>query len=411
MSLFNNKKEKELNDQIFNLKNLIMELNESNNQFSLKIDELIEKNNDLSFDVDNLSEIIKTQNNASNENLVSENNDLKKQINYLKQELSKQDDFIKSTPQLSRTGVGRSTSNGKIIYRNWSVGGITEYEGLLDKYWFSQFINHRFPIENFKINLFSVWNNLYALKENLEGKKVFFTAECMKRHQNITDEYGSHAMDYVDLALGFEHINHPKYLRFPYWITRTSYPKDNDEAIERMFESWNSSSFDKIKNVAVINAHDKWNTRYIIANDIEKYTSIDYAGNWRKNTTELVDKFNNNKIEYLKQFKFNICAENQVDDGYVTEKIFDAIKADCIPLYIGGGKEIEPNVLNEKAILRWHEGEDNSDTVELFKNLLTDEESYKEFKETNVLLDSAPKYVINKLHNLEKRFEKLVYEN
>lgn len=40
-------------------------------------------------------------------------------------------------------------------------------------------------------------------------------------------------------------------------------------------------------------------------------------------------------------------------DAYVTEKIFDAIHCDCIPLYAGGGNYLEPEIINPKAIIRW----------------------------------------------------------
>ncbi len=42
------------------------------------------------------------------------------------------------------------------------------------------------------------------------------------------------------------------------------------------------------------------------------------------------------KYEVLKNYKFNFCLENiQGQKGYVTEKIFDAFEAGCIPIYLG----------------------------------------------------------------------------
>ena len=54
--------------------------------------------------------------------------------------------------------------------------------------------------------------------------------------------------------------------------------------------------------------------------------------------------------------------------------------------------------------------DDNSDVIELFKNLLTDEKSYLEFKDQNPLLDTSKKYIINKFKELEKHFERLIYD-
>jgi hypothetical protein len=41
------------------------------------------------------------------------------------------------------------------------------------------------------------------------------------------------------------------------------------------------------------------------------------------------------KHAVLRQYKFAICYENAVFPGYVTEKIFDALFAGCIPVYLG----------------------------------------------------------------------------
>ena len=43
-----------------------------------------------------------------------------------------------------------------------------------------------------------------------------------------------------------------------------------------------------------------------------------------------------NKIELLSNFKYSLCFENLTDaTGYVTEKIFDCLKAKCVPIYWG----------------------------------------------------------------------------
>lgn len=46
--------------------------------------------------------------------------------------------------------------------------------------------------------------------------------------------------------------------------------------------------------------------------------------------------FVNNKLAVLSQYKFCLCFENMKDiDGYITEKIFDCFKANCVPIYYG----------------------------------------------------------------------------
>jgi len=74
-----------------------------------------------------------------------------------------------------------------------------------------------------------------------------------------------------------------------------------------------------------------------------------YGRGWNKpkryNLTENIfgfKKYSNykgevdNKIELLSNFKYCLCFENLTDvNGYITEKIFDCLKAKCIPIYWG----------------------------------------------------------------------------
>lgn len=77
---------------------------------------------------------------------------------------------------------------------------------------------------------------------------------------------------------------------------------------------------------------------------------IFYAGAWRCNTTELQDKFNDDKVTYMRNFLFNVCPENSKTPGYVSEKIMESFLAGCTPIY-WGGIETELDYINPKAIV------------------------------------------------------------
>lgn len=59
----------------------------------------------------------------------------------------------------------------------------------------------------------------------------------------------------------------------------------------------------------------------MVYNGVRDILDVKLAGKWKNNTTDLWDKFNNDKEAYLRTFKFNICAENDNTEHYVTEKI------------------------------------------------------------------------------------------
>jgi hypothetical protein len=102
------------------------------------------------------------------------------------------------------------------------------------------------------------------------------------------------------------------------------------------------------------------------------------------------------KILCMQNYKFCICYENTKDiSGYVTEKIFDAFCAGCVPVY-WGANNIEQYIPKECFIDR-----------RSFKN---NEELYKFLK--NVSAEEHKKYIEN-IKNLlnSKRTYNFTYEN
>lgn len=377
--------------------------------------------------------------NFSSDFKVDESPDL---IQSLQGKLSMLEDKIKSIPELSHTSFGYSALDGKITYRNWRVfpnSLLDDLNGFCDNIWFTRYLKHKFPDEDFNINMFSVFGRHDNLTYPMEGKKVLYSMEDLEhRFLEMKYRFGKYALDYVDLSLGYDFVDHPNYFRFPYWVLDHFSPESTEEDIQKKLDLWNSVSYEKSKDVTVITRHDLFGTRTMITNDINRFVNIMYASSWRNNTSEMYTKYHNNKFDYLKQFKFYVCPENLLADGYVTEKLFDSFYCDCIPLYAGGGDYLEPKVVNPKAIIRWdgdkkigrdptiiervHYGyakhlpvtwvandDRNSDSIELFKNLLTDKKSYDEFKDQDNVLPSAEKYIIKIFSDLEKHFERLIY--
>jgi hypothetical protein len=41
------------------------------------------------------------------------------------------------------------------------------------------------------------------------------------------------------------------------------------------------------------------------------------------------------KLDALSRYTFSICIENQLLDGWITEKLHDCLRAGCIPIYLG----------------------------------------------------------------------------
>jgi alpha(1,3/1,4) fucosyltransferase len=126
------------------------------------------------------------------------------------------------------------------------------------------------------------------------------------------------------------------------------------------------------------------------------------------NNDILKNEFKDNKREFLQSYRFNLCPENSNYKGYVTEKIFDAIYAGCIPIYWGSDNNPEPDILNHNAIL-FYDMNGNNDLLfaklnELNKNQIL----YKEFAEQNRLKDEAPEVILEYFNRLDKKLREII---
>ena len=96
-----------------------------------------------------------------------------------------------------------------------------------------------------------------------------------------------------------------------------------------------------------------------------------------------------NKIDILSQYKFNICYENISDaKGWVTEKIFDSLRAGTVPIYWGA-----PNIGQYVDIDAFIDRRKFKDDAELAKYLIQiKEDEYKNYIFAGKRYISSEKY-------------------
>ena len=223
-------------------------------------------------------------------------------------------------------------------------------------HWLYQFIVKRGLLNNHSkktISIFSVNGNKFAIHLNRSDYKIFYTIE------NVHVPY-SHWQNYEDLLLtnnsinlsiGFDYLDNDKYIRFPYWLMTTFKPDSDYKSILQICNQINRHKIDlKTRNrfCSLVCRYDYFGNRRIMLNNISTVDHIDSDGQFMKNNNDLKNKFNDDKLEYLKMYKFNLCPENSDNKGYVTEKIFDAIQSGCIPIYWGSENNPEPEILKDR---------------------------------------------------------------
>ena len=144
-------------------------------------------------------------------------------------------------------------------------------------------------------------------------------------------------------------------------------------------------------------------------NQISKIDNINCPSKLFHNDDTLKSVFNDNKIEYLKNFKFNICPENTISDGYITEKLFDSFKAGCIPIY-NGDENIELDLVNKNALLFFKKDEDNIELLKEIEKLHKDDKLFDSFQKQIKIYDSMVDYLWERRVKVLSILENLINE-
>ena len=161
--------------------------------------------------------------------------------------------------------------------------------------------------------------------KDLKSIKIFYTGENERPD-----------LSWADYSMSFDFDTYGgKNLRLPHWLLYVNW--------------WNEPNFSHAQ-ISLDQLNRVWDPEEIW--NREGFCSI-MIGNPVPNRLEvakLIDSnfgsvhaygkvfgnpYHGDKVKLLENYKFNICFENSITDGYVTEKFLQAKVAGCIPIYYG----------------------------------------------------------------------------
>lgn len=275
--------------------------------------------------------------------------------------------------------------------------------------WFTNFLKARGFLDRYPdltISIFSVYGPRYLIDLNRSDIKLFYNAENVFLKARRYHHYQDLAINKVDLAMGFRKLEYPNYARFPLWILHFFEPWHTEEDIRTRCDQLSYQKADQRERFAAhVSRHDdSHGIRSEIIKTLSKIDRVDSAGFFMRNTDELQKHYNDDKIEYLKNYKFNICPENSNNRYYVTEKIAHAIMAGCIPIYWGARGEPEPEIFNRESFIYW-DGKDS--TVKKIKDLHKHDSQFQKFVEQPRLKPGAVDKIIQMFNSLEDKLTQL----
>lgn len=123
---------------------------------------------------------------------------------------------------------------------------------------------------------------------------------------------------------------------------------------------------------------------------LSKYKSVHAGGSLFRNVDPVGDTVQD-KFKFLDKYKFNLCFENSSHPGYTTEKLYEALLANTIPIY--WGDPLVAQDFNTKAFLNWHDyGNDNAFFNKIIE-LDNDPEQYAEMYMQPMFNNNYNKYM------------------
>ena len=219
------------------------------------------------------------------------------------------------------------------------------------------------------IVFYSIFHKIH--QENLfkNCKKVFFTGEnrCLDKT--------------ADLNLTFDHSTSYNNIRLPLWLLylntawggkKWSYPKDITLTPD-----------DKGREFcAFVYSNDRAKFRNKFCKKLsKKYRKVTCGGDCLNNIGQKVK----NKILFQRGFKFCIAFENNLRPGYTTEKILDAFRSNCIPIYYGSDRVHED--FNPETFINGHDFENYDRLIEYVQKVDTKANLYQKFLNKSVFSD------------------------
>ena len=202
-----------------------------------------------------------------------------------------------------------------------------------------------------------------------------------------------------DFALTHDVMTDKRHYRFPYWVYHIDWFNRGNYGGEPNF----LIPLDHIDNNKYYNTPKTKFCAHVVSNPVEKrrevhkklnnYKKVDGYGNYFGNGVSM-NAFNGvngpweqEKLSILKDYRFSICFEHKVREGYHSEKLFHAKLAGTVPIY-WGHKSIE-NDFNKKCFINLVDYGSIDEMVEYIKYVDSNEDIYQAYANEPLFVDNV----------------------
>ena len=229
--------------------------------------------------------------------------------------------------------------------------------------YFTHLLSKHYEVEISENPDLLIYSNYGKEFQRYQCPRLFFTVE------NLRPDYHE-----CDFSFSFDLDNSEKHYRLPsYCFYGDPYPFYGDP--ERLILPKNVDQLIMEKKkfccFMVTNPYNK--TRNKFFKDLSKYKKVDSGGRFLNNIGYIFC----NKTDFIKDYKFMIAFENESYPGYTTEKIFEPMQVNTIPIYWGN-----PHIKQEfniKSFINCHDFQNFNQVIEQIIRIDTDDDLYTRY--------------------------------
>ena len=218
--------------------------------------------------------------------------------------------------------------------------------------------------------------------------RVFYTPE------NIRPNF-----DRCDYAFSFDYPVSERNYRLPFYRRLAEYPQlfQPRDPVSVMKQQRKFCSF-MVSNPNAVE-------RIEFFNKLSRYRQVDSGGRHLNNIGSPIAPGAENKLDWMRNYKFSITFENSSYPGYTTEKLMHALITDTIPIY--WGNPLVHLDFNPKAYINCHDFNSFDEVIELVKEIDHNENLYKEYLSQPYLKDNRETEFC-KEENILTRYDEII---
>lgn len=215
----------------------------------------------------------------------------------------------------------------------------------------------------------------YLKYKSPKTKKVFYTGENQPAN-----------FDHSDFSFTFENNGDDRNYRLPLWALHLNWfnvplNENRDQSYLHSIEKFLKKDLSNLEN-------KKWFCSFVATQPKGKRVTfvpqlmskkyVHCGGGLYNNIGGLLDGRGDqeNKINFLNFFKFNISFENTSNDGYITEKIIQPMFTNTIPIYWGAKDVIKD--FNSKSFINAHDFNSDEDLIDYILEVDSNKDLYLE---------------------------------